>query len=99
MTPSRTVSDEIDRMVEALDEATLPEYPTTGRATASFVDICMQWDRFVARVAALGAAIAQPFAEGSPLALAQADVLVDDDVYRLSHRLRRVGEALAQRSV
>lgn len=99
MTSPRAVIDAVDRLVEALDEATLPELPTNGRSTASFADICAEWDRFAARVNALGTAIAHPFDRGSTLELLRADRLVDDDVYRLSHRLRRVGEALAQRSV
>lgn len=99
MTPPRRIADEIDRLVDALDEATLPERPTFGRATAGFADICAQWDRLMVRVNAIDAAIAQPFTTTAPSTLQQAGELVEDDVFRLSHRLVRVGEALAQRPV
>jgi hypothetical protein len=97
MTPPPDLADEIDRIVDAYDAATLPESPQHGRATASFADVCAGWGRFADLVNAIGVALVQPFAEDAPEVLRRAGELVDDDAFWLSYRLSHVGDALARR--
>jgi hypothetical protein len=99
MTPPADLANEIDRIVEAYDAATLPELPQHGRATVSFADLCAGWDRFADLVNAIGVALVKPLAEDAPEALRRAGELVDDDAFRLSYRLSHVGDALARRLV